>query len=176
LEFFAWIEQTAIGTWVREAPTIWAFPFVLILHTVGLAIVGGIAVIINAFAFARPQAWVPLRFESLFQLAWAGFAINLVSGVLLLAAYPTKALTNPVFYAKLACVAAAMVQLQWLRNRAVDGATDVRAAAISKTSVAVLQRAAIAAFLLWGTGIVTGRFLAYTYRYLMSSDMLLAIG
>jgi hypothetical protein len=173
LEIFAWIEQTAIGTWVREAPTVWAFPFVLILHTVGLAIVGGAAVILNALSFSRPAQWHPERFEFLFQFAWAGFAINLLSGLLLLAAYPTKALTNPVFYIKLACVAGAMVQLQWLRNRTIDSAGQQ---GVRETTGAALRRSAIAAFLLWTVGVVTGRFLAYTYRYLMSYDMLMAAG
>jgi hypothetical protein len=172
LEILTWIEQTAIGTWVREAPTVWAFPFVLILHTVGLAMVGGAAVILNALSYTRPAQWQPMRFEFLFQFAWAGFAINLISGLLLLAAYPVKALTNPVFYLKLACVIAAMVQLQWLRNRA----GDVDAGRSVATPAAVLRRSAIAAFIIWGAGVFTGRFLAYTYRYLMSYDMLLAAG
>jgi hypothetical protein len=175
VEFLAWIEESFIGVWVREAPTVWAFPFVLILHTVGLAIVGGSAVILNAQVFTRPQDWNPSRFEPLFQFAWTGFAINLVSGVLLLSAYPTKALTNPVFYAKLACVAGAMVQLQWLRNRAANAVQKTHTSLVVNTSVRVLRRSAIAAFLLWGTGVVTGRFLAYTYRYLMTSDMSLGI-
>ena len=36
---------------------------------------------------------------------WTGFWINAVSGVLLLIAYPTKALTNPLFYVKLVLIA-----------------------------------------------------------------------
>ena len=35
---------------------------------------------------------------------WAGFWINALSGILLLIAYPTKALTNPLFYAKLVLI------------------------------------------------------------------------
>ena len=169
MEVFAWIEQTTIGVWVRESPTVWAFPFVLILHTVGLAIVGGAAVAVNAFVCARPQQWKPADFERWFQFAWLGFAINLVSGILLLMAYPAKALTNPVFYLKLTCVAAAMVQLQWLRNGGFGRAqSNIRDA----LSVTQLRRSAVLAFVLWSTGVVTGRFLAYTHRYLMSSDML----
>jgi hypothetical protein len=175
MEVFAWIEQTTIGVWVREAPTVWAFPFVLILHTVGLALVAGAAVIMNAFALTRPGAWDPGRFEPLFRIAWAGFAINFISGVLLLAAYPAKALTNPVFYVKLACVVGAMVQLQWLRNRVVDS-HRVAAASTVSTLPTALQRSAVSAFLLWATAVVTGRFLAYTYRYLMSSDMSIGFG
>ena len=34
---FGWVEATALSYWLRESPSLWAFPFVLILHTVGLA-------------------------------------------------------------------------------------------------------------------------------------------
>ncbi|HEY6616395.1 MAG TPA: hypothetical protein VIZ32_17810, partial [Vicinamibacterales bacterium] len=34
---FVWLEATPLSTWLRESPSLWAFPFVLILHTVGLA-------------------------------------------------------------------------------------------------------------------------------------------
>lgn len=174
MSFFAWIEQTSIGAWVREAPTVWAFPFVLILHTVGLALVAGSAVIANAYAFTRPAQWDPRKFELWFRFAWVGFTINLISGVMLLAAYPAKALTNPVFYAKLACVVFAMVQMQWLRNRTADA--DAAISAVARKNAATLRLSAIAAFVLWTTAIFTGRFLAYTYRYLMSTDMQIGFG
>jgi hypothetical protein len=174
LEFFAWIEQTAIGVWVREAPTIWAFPFVLILHTVGLAIVGGGAVIVNAYAFVWPERWKPAQFEPWFRFAWAGFAINLISGIMLLAAYPAKALTNPVFYAKLACVAGAMLQMQWLRAHVPEPRSAT--GDVSRPANTLLRRSAFAAFVLWGGAVILGRFLAYTYRYLMSADMLFGSG
>lgn len=168
MEIFAWIEGTAVSVWVRESPSVWAFPFVLILHTVGLAFVGGAAVAVNAFAMTWPRKWNPADFEPWFQFAWSGFAVNLISGILLLAAYPAKALTNPVFFVKLACVIAAMIQLQWLRTRTVS--LDPRQAGVS------LKRTAVLAFALWGIGIVTGRFLAYTHNYLMSSDMAAGLG
>ena len=44
-----------------------------------------------------------------YRAMWAGFWVNAFSGVLLLIAYPTKALTNPVFYLKLALIAVAIV-------------------------------------------------------------------
>ena len=170
MQWLAWIEQTAIGLWVREAPTIWAFPFVLLLHTVGLAMVAGTAVALNAFAWRRPQTWQAALVEPWFRFAWAGFAINLVSGVLLLAAYPAKALTDPVFYVKIGCVIGAMVQLQWLRRHDA-AALPGSAAGASAASVASLRLCAVAAFALWGGAVVAGRLLAYTYRYLMAADM-----
>ena len=47
---------------------------------------------------------------------WFGFWLNAISGVALLIAYPTKALTNPVFYLKLVLIALAMV-LQRIASR-----------------------------------------------------------
>ena len=169
MQWFAWIEQTAIGLWVREAPTIWAFPFVLLLHTVGLAIVGGTGVILNAFAWRDPNAWQAGRVEPWFRFAWFGFAVNFVSGILLLAAYPAKALTNPVFYVKLLCVIAAMAQLEWLRRQ--TGATAYGDSAKTRVSPAALQRAIVFAVLMWAGAVFTGRFLAYTHTYLMAADM-----
>ena len=180
-EIFGWIEHTPIGLWVREAPTIWAFPFVLLLHTVGLGAVAGTSVLLNVSALHSPARWRAANFEPWFRFAWAGFAVNLVSGVLLLAAYTAKALTNPVFYVKMICVVAAMYQLQWLRNH--DAAGHVSTNAIPESDnvetgdirpgvpAAALRNSAFMAFALWLIAVVTGRFLAYTYRYLMAADM-----
>ena len=43
-----------------------------------------------------------------FPVMWFGFWLNAISGVVLLIAYPTKALTNPLFYFKLTLVAVAI--------------------------------------------------------------------
>ena len=40
--------MTALSTWLRESPSLWAFPFVLILHTVGLAFLVGANVALDA--------------------------------------------------------------------------------------------------------------------------------
>src|SRR5579885_2290783 len=40
-QFLNSLEQSGLGSWVRDAPTIWAFPTILFLHTFGMAIVAG---------------------------------------------------------------------------------------------------------------------------------------
>src|SRR5688572_32446634 len=96
--FFTWIETTALSTVLRESPSLWAFPFVLILHTVGLAFLVGSSVAINvrALGLAPGVPFGPLG--RYFLVMWLGFWVNAFSGVLLLITYPTKALTNPLFY------------------------------------------------------------------------------
>src|SRR5436189_1148 len=102
---FTWIETSGLSTWLRESPSLWAFPFVLILHTVGLAFLVGsnVALDVRVLGLARG---VPLHTLERYSLVmWTGFWVNAASGVLLLIAYPTKALTNPLFYVKLALIA-----------------------------------------------------------------------
>ncbi len=47
MEFFQWLENTGFSTWVRESPSIFAFPVILLLHTVGMALCVGISAGIN---------------------------------------------------------------------------------------------------------------------------------
>ena len=106
---YIWLEATSLSTWLRESPSLWAFPFVLILHTVGLAFFVGanVAWDVRVLGFS---AGIPLdALRKYFLVMWAGFWVNAFSGVLLLIAYPTKALTNPLFYAKLALIGLGIV-------------------------------------------------------------------
>lgn len=169
MQFLIWLEGTAPSVWVREEPSIWGFPFVLFLHTLGLGVAAGLGVALNLWVlgWARGYPAAPLRWA--FPAAWLGFTLALVSGALLLVAYPTKALTDPVFYAKLALIGIALWQLQWLRRRFFDGAGANNAAAPGP----FVRRFAIAALFLWAGAVLTGRLLAYTYNYLMAADLVL---
>lgn len=165
-QILLWLEQTALSVWIREAPTLWGFPFILFLHTLGLGVVAGLSVAINAWALSLAQRFPSAPLEGVFPVIWLGFAVTLVSGLLLLAAYPTKALTDPVFYVKLALIVGALVQLQWLRGRlsADDAGLTWRPDAAARAS-------ALAAIAAWGGAVLTGRLLAYTYNYLTAFDM-----
>jgi hypothetical protein len=96
---------------------------------------------------------------------WIGFAINALSGLALLAAYPAKALTNWVFFVKLSLVAAALWVLQQTKYEiAVANGTAAREVS------ARARRLALASLLLWTGTIVAGRLLAYTHHILLVSE------
>jgi hypothetical protein len=80
--------------------------------------------------------------------------------VLLLIAYPTKALTNPVFYLKLGLIAVAMVILVRI-DRAIRAEPE---------SVQRLRRMAAISLVCWTGAIFAGRFLAYTYSRLTATQ------
>jgi hypothetical protein len=156
--FFIWLETSALSIWVRESPSVFAFPTVLSFHTLGMGIVAGLsaAIDLRILGFA-PQ--VPLaQTQRYYPWLWFGFWLNAVSGVVLLIGYPTKALTNPVFYGKLLCVALGVTMQMLIRRRVLsDGAQPVPARG---------KMLAAASLVLWAAAITSGRFLAYTYHKL----------
>ena len=163
-EHLDWIEQTAVSLWIREG-SLWAFPIILILHTVGLAFLVGanVALDVRLLGFARG---VPLHaMLPFFRAMWIGFWVNAASGVLLLITYPTKALTNPLFYLKLGLIAVAVTHARWVRAQIARNPTY---GGVGLPTMARLASAA--ALVCWIAAITAGRLLAYTYTYLMADQ------
>jgi hypothetical protein len=160
--FFGWLESTSFSVWMRESPSIFSFPIILAVHTIGLGLLAGINVALDLrmLGFA---ARIPLvEFRRLWPFLWLGFWLNVLSGIALLAAYPTKALTNPIFYMKLGLIAVALAILRSVRR---FGLGDGTAATIPGLRSA--KGLAIASIVCWAGAITAGRFLAYTYIRLM---------
>ena len=163
---FAWVEASALSTWLRESPSMWSFPFVLILHTVGMGFLVGANVAVDLRVLGMAPR-IPLSLlEKFFIVMKIAFFINAISGILLLIAYPTKALTNPIFYLKLFLIAFGLVEAALLRtkvlrapNADVEMATT-RGKVLAATSLAV-----------WAGGVTAGRFLAYTYVHLLAGEL-----
>jgi hypothetical protein len=98
---------------------------------------------------------------------WLGFGVNLVSGVALLLAYPAKALTNWVFYLKMALVLAAVyIDVRINREIATRGGGAILSMAFDA------RRWAIVSLAMWAAATITGRLLAYTYNVLFAYELL----
>jgi hypothetical protein len=159
--FLQTIEDTGFSTWLRESESPFAFYFILLFHTFGLALlVGANAVVdLRLLGVARAMPLAPLK--RLFRIMWIGFAMNAVTGVLLVIAYPTKSLTNPDFYAKLTIIGFAIWVMRSLKTRVFEDS--------SLNEAEMMQRGATLAkwsLALWFGAITAGRLLAYTYKYL----------
>ena len=164
LSLIANFEQNGFSVWVRESPSLLAFPFILYLHTLGLAMLAGLNVGLDFWLLARGT--IPsFDLKGVYRIMWLGFAINLLTGLALLAAYPAKALTNGVFYAKLALVVVGVVVLERLKSEltVADGAGG-RAVSLHARRLAMLS------LFVWAGAIFAGRLLAYTHHILLASD------
>ena len=116
VDFLVWLEATALSTWLRESISLLAFPTVLVLHTVGMGFLVGAnaAMDLRILGVASSMPLKPM--ERFFPVMWFGFGVNAVSGVLLLIAYPAKALTNPLFYFKLILIVLAVTNIRLLKK------------------------------------------------------------
>jgi hypothetical protein len=150
---FAAVEHTGLSVWMREDP--YAYFIALIFHAFGMAfLVGGALVLCLRVllvapadvaeagglrdAMGRATGWRGFN-----AVLWWGAALAVVSGVLLLAAYPAKALTNPLFAIKLASLLIAA----WLLR-------------------APTRRKATISLVFWLTGVAAGKLLLHTYSVL----------
>jgi hypothetical protein len=157
--FFLWVEESALARFILESNSVFVFPAILVLHAVGMALLVGTNLAIG-FRILGVAPRVPLSAMAPFvRFAWIGLGINVFSGILLLIAYPTKALTNPLFYFKMSFVATALIIFVMIKNSVFAGGPVFDAGIRDK-------RLAVALVLLWASTIAAGRFLAYTYTRL----------
>jgi len=161
--FFVWLEATTLSTWIRESTSVWAFPTILSLHTIGMGLAAGLNAAVDLRILGVAPSVPLLELRRFMPVMWLGFWINAVSGVLLLIAYPTKALTNPVFYVKLSCIALALVGIRAMAH-SVFGDPSLDWGPATKRC----RWLAIASLICWTGAITAGRLLAYTYSHLTS--------
>jgi hypothetical protein len=157
VEFLASLEQSTIGTIVRES--LWVYPTLLVLHALGLAFIVGVnaAIDLRVLGVAQDLALAPMRrFLPVFYVA---FGINAISGVALAIGYATTKLVDPVFYLKMLFLLLAVASLQLMKPRifhdTIDSPTRARA-----RNIKVL---AAASLVCWTGAIVTGRLLEYGF-------------
>jgi hypothetical protein len=111
LEFFSWLENTQFCAWLKGSGSIWAYPIVLTTHTLGMGILVGFnwALDLRLLGVGRQ---IPVRaMERFFPVMWIGFWLNLVTGLLLLAADATTKMTSWVFGVKMLFIVLAMIVL-----------------------------------------------------------------
>jgi len=159
--FLQTIEETGFSTWLRESESPFAFYFILLFHTFGLALLVGANMVVDLrlLGVARGIPLAPLK--RLFSIMWIGFAMNAVTGVLLVIAYPTKSLTNIDFYIKLTLIGFAVWVMQRLKGR-VFGDSSLSEEAMASRGLVLAKWS----LFLWFGAITAGRLLAYTYKYL----------
>jgi hypothetical protein len=156
MTFLVWLESLRLSTWVREGGSIWGYPTVLFLHTVGLGFLVGvnIGIDLRLLGFARRMAIAPLA--KFFPIMWTGFWINAVSGTILLIADATTKLVNPVFYIKMGFVALAVVDLVLLGRLVFrDPALDLEPVTLKARFIAA------SSIVFWLGAITAGRLMAY---------------
>ena len=156
MDFFRAVEQIGFVAWVREGGAWYGYALILFMHTLGLSlVVGGSAIIdLRILGFATQAPLRPL--EKLFRYIWIGFALNLISGTILLMADASVKMRNPVFGIKIVLVLIGVAILRMQRTKVFANP------AIDKGELPGGARGlAWASILVWLATITAGRLLAY---------------
>jgi hypothetical protein len=149
---FAWLEESAFSIWMRESPSLWAFPGILAAHTVGLGLLAGLNGALDLRVLGVAPGVPAEAFRRFLPILWFGLWTNVLSGIALVMAYPTKALTNPIFHLKLGLIVMSLIVLRALLRKPT-------------------KTLAVVSLVGWSAAITAGRLLAYTCTRLMVDEI-----
>jgi len=154
-EFLHALENMSFSVWVRESGSIWGFGTVLVLHTIGMSLVAGLSAMIDLRLLGVASVMPVKPLEKLYPIMWWGFALNAVTGTILLMQDAVAKLHNPDFYLKLVFIFAGVFLLKRMRT-VVFGNPNV-----DKGPVDGAKMLALASLFCWLGAITCGRLLAY---------------
>src|SRR5436190_23698022 len=83
------VEQTGLSMWIRESDSFLAFWLILSVHAIGMGVLVGASLLIDLRILGVAPDLPLAPFKKLYRFIWVGFWIQVVSGILLLIAYPT---------------------------------------------------------------------------------------
>jgi hypothetical protein len=158
MAFFRGLQDSAFTEWFLGSDSIWTYPTVLTLHTVGMAILVGASFVLNLRVLQVSGA-IPLQsLRPLYRFVWIGLAINLLSGLVLFVTEAADRIADPVFYVKMGSIAIALSLGVVLKRRAFDPPDAPQRATGRSRSLAA------ASLGLWTVAIVAGRLMAYLHK------------
>jgi hypothetical protein len=156
MQFFAWLQETPFAHWVASDPSLLAYPTILTLHTVGMAIVVGTCVVMDLRLLGIATD-VPLTaLKGAPRLVWTGFLINAATGVALFTTDAEHKATQTVFFVKLALIFLALAVYARLRKLVFRGP-----APMASPLPGEVKALAVLSLILWTGATVAGRLMAY---------------
>jgi hypothetical protein len=158
LPFCKWLEQTAVGAAVRES--LWLFPAIETVHLLGMAALVGITGVLDLrlLGWLRWRERVSELVSRLLPWAWAGFALQVITGALLFSSEAVKVYSNPAFRLKMFLIFLAGVHalvFHWIVNRDVASWDD------SGVLPLKAKVSGLVSILLWVGIVAAGRFIGF---------------
>jgi uncharacterized protein DUF6644 len=158
LEFCQWLDQTAVGSTIRQS--LWLFPAIETVHLLGMAaLVGTITVLdLRLLGWATPQKRVSEVTARLLPWAWFGFGVQVVTGVLLFSSEAIKIYGNPAFRLKMLLLLLAGIQaliFQTVVSRKLPAWDDHQSLPLMAKVMGMIS------ILLWVAIVTAGRFIGF---------------
>ena len=158
MQFFDWLQHSSIPMWIKESESVWPYDiFCISFPAVGMAILVGLSVAVSLRILGMAPTLPLGPMEGLFPIMFAGFWLNVLSGIGLFSAYPIKAVENPVFFVKMTGVVLAVLCLRRLKKVVFGNPANLGTNPVGKDG----RMVAIAMLGIWFGTITAGRLLAY---------------
>jgi len=154
-DFLLKLQESDFGVWVSSAPTLLAYPTILMLHTVGLAMVVGPAAVLDIRLLGYGAKMPISALRGVFRIMWIGFAINAATGIALFISEADDKGTKWIFFVKLLAIALALVVTNRLKNTVYGESVQ------PDTAPPPARKLAVVSLALWFTAITAGRLMAY---------------
>ena len=145
-----WIENTSLALWVGTS--LWAYPVLLSAHITGLAVIVGIIAMRDFHLLGLINGVTEANFLELKNLAYCGFLINAISGIMLFSSQASHLSTNLSFLVKLFFIGSGMLLASKIYKK-IEKNTG-------RTSTKIL---AILSLFSWFGAITAGRLIAYIF-------------
>ena len=155
-----WLESTALSTGIRES--IWSYPVIESLHVLTLCVFLGLTVLMDGRLVGLILTETPVSHVMERLLPWirSGFAVMVVTGVLLFLATPVRFYSNVLFRLKLLLLVAAGINV-WLFHRTLYG--TVREWGDGRILPRRARLAGALSLVLWTAIVAAGRLVAYNW-------------
>ena len=153
LDLFDRLELSAVGTLIRDSS--WLFPVIEAGHLIGLAILGGAALVLDlrllglglrsqstSYVFAQTHPWL-----------CGGIALMIATGVPLFLSEAVKCYYTPAFWVKMGALAVVLVFTFAVRNPTARN---------DAVSVARSRATGAASLALWLTVAASGRWIGFS--------------
>jgi hypothetical protein len=156
--FLEWLQSTWVGVLVAES--LWGYPILETIHTIGMAMMIGSLGLINLRVLGYKPELPLLDVRQLLPLAWIGFTLNAISGTLLFTSDAVYFSGKYTFWIKMILIAlgginAALLGGRVFRDAAAGGPSPAAALAGTKW-IAFLS------LVFWFGAVIAGRLIAYT--------------
>ncbi len=149
--FVCSVELSSVGLWVTGGTgNLMAYPIALSAHGLGMMTVMGVVIAFNMRVLGFAKGISINAYDRLFMIGWAGFVLNLVSGLLLLTGYFSTYIFQGAFQLKIALIIIGGILMKLVMNGIRNGRDENLTKLLSIVCLAS-----------WIGAITTGRLMAY---------------
>jgi len=145
-----WLESLSLAVWLRDSVSIWAYPTVLTLHTMGLSVLVGASALLDLRLLGVSRS-IPLSaFRWVSTAVAIGLTVNLITGGMLFIKDPLTWGKSIPFLVKMSLVVISAATVLPMRRYVSSGEAGGSARLLAVTSLVA-----------WSAAVTAGRLLAY---------------